>query len=173
MAFSLYSATVPSFRQILKAVSGLVDKAEAFCAEKGLAPETIIQARLAEDMHPFAYQVKSTAVHSVGAFEGVRKGVFSPDTTASPDTFAGLKEKMADADAVLSSLDPEDINRLEGGDMRFEAGSLRLDFTAEDFLMSFSLPNFYFHATTAYDILRMKGVQIGKRDFTGRPRLRG
>ena len=162
-----------SFRQILKAVSGLVDKAEAFCAEKGLAPETIIQARLAEDMHPFAYQVKSSAVHSVGAFEGVRKGVFSPDTTASPDTFAGLKEKMADADAVLSSLDPEDINRLEGGDMRFEAGSLRLDFTAEDFLMSFSLPNFYFHATTAYDILRMKGVQIGKRDFTGRPRLRG
>ena len=64
------------------------------------------------------------------------------------------------------------MNRFEGGDVRFEAGALRLDFTAEDFLMSFSMPTFYFHATTAYDILRMKGVQIGKRDFAGKPRLK-
>ena len=172
MAFSLYSATVPSFQQILGAVSGLIDKAEAFCAEKGLAPEAIIQARLAPDMHPFAYQVKSTAVHSVGALEGVRRGVFSPDTSTPPDTFAGLKQRVAEANTLLSAVDPEDVNGLEGGDMRFEAGSLRLDFTAEDFLMSFSLPNFYFHATRAYEILRMKGVHIGKRDFAGRPRLK-
>lgn len=172
MAFSLYSATVPCFRQILGAVSGLIDKAEAFCAEKNLAPEAIIEGRLAEDMHPFAYQVKSTVVHSLGALEGVRRGVFSPDTSTPPDTFAGLKERLAEASALLSAVSPEDLNGLEGGDMRFEAGSFRLDFTAEDFLMSFSLPNFYFHATTTYDILRMKGVQIGKRDFTGRPRLK-
>lgn len=172
MAFSLYSATVPSFQQILGAVSGLIDKAEAFCIEKDLPPEQIIQARLAEDMHPFAYQVKSTAVHSVGALEGVRKGMFSPDNSTPPDTFAGLRQKVTEANASLAAVNPEDVNRLEGGDMRFEAGGFRLDFTAEDFLMSFSMPNFYFHATTAYDILRMKGLQIGKRDFAGRPRLK-
>ena len=74
MAFSLYAATVPSYRQILGAISGLLNKADAFCAEKSLAPADMIQARLAPDMLPFAYQVKSTAVHSLGAIEGVRAG---------------------------------------------------------------------------------------------------
>ena len=69
MSFSLYAATVPSYRQILGSVSDLLGKAEAFCAEKGIAPREIIEARLAEDMLPFAYQVKSTAVHSLGAIE--------------------------------------------------------------------------------------------------------
>ena len=67
MAFSLYAATIPSYQQVLGAVSGLLGTAETFCAEKGIAPEDIIKARLAEDMLPFAYQVKSTAVHSLGA----------------------------------------------------------------------------------------------------------
>ena len=172
MAFSLYSATVPSFRQMLGAVSSLIDKAEAFCMEASLAPEEVIQARLAPDMHPFAYQVKSTVVHSVGALEGVRKGVFSPDTSAPGETFAALKAAVEGADAILAAVAPEDVDGLEGGDMRFEARTYRLEFTAEDFLMSFSMPNFYFHATTVYDILRMKGVQLGKRDYLGRPRLR-
>jgi len=76
MAFSLYAATVPSYCQILGAVAGLVEKAEVYCKEKGLTPQDILQARLAADMQPFAYQVKSTVVHSLGAIEGVRKGVF-------------------------------------------------------------------------------------------------
>ena len=114
MAFSLYSATVPSFQQILASVSGLIDKAEAFCVEKDLPPEEIIQARLAEDMHPFAYQVKSTVVHSVGALEGVRKGVFSPDSSTPPDTFVGLKKRLKEATAVLAEVNPPDVNRHEG-----------------------------------------------------------
>src|SRR5580704_15842238 len=94
MAFSLYAATVPSYRQILGAVAGQLGTAETFCAEKGIAPHDIIQARLAEDMQPFAYQVKSTAVHSLGAIEGVRRGVFSPDTTRPPENFAALKTRV-------------------------------------------------------------------------------
>src|ERR1700676_4426096 len=94
MAFSLYAATIPSYQQILGAVSGLLDAAETFCAEKGIAPEDIIKARLAEDMLPFAYQVKSTAVHSLGAIEGVRRGVFSPDQTPPPDNFPALKARI-------------------------------------------------------------------------------
>ena len=96
MAFSLYAATIPSYQQVLGAVSGLLGTAEAFCAEKGIAPEDIIKARLAEDMLPFAYQVKSTAVHSLGAIEGVRRGVFSPDMTPPPESFAALKARIAE-----------------------------------------------------------------------------
>src|ERR1700719_2459130 len=94
MSFSLYAATVPSYCQILEAVGRLLGTAEAWCADKGLAPNVIIQARLADDMLPFAYQVKSTAVHSLGAIEGVRKGVFSPDQTPPPDNFPALKARI-------------------------------------------------------------------------------
>lgn len=170
MSFSLYSAIVPSYLQILESVAGLLDKAESFCSEKGLAAAQLIQARLAEDMQPFAYQVKSTAVHSLGAIVGVRRGVFSPDTTTPPESFAALKTRIAETCAGLRAIAPGEVDGFMGRDMRFSFGERHIDFRAEEFLLSFSQPNFYFHATTAYDILRWKGVQIGKRDFLGRTR---
>jgi hypothetical protein len=172
MVFSLYAATVPSYLQILQAVSGLLVKAESFCTQKGIAPQELIQARLAEDMLPFAYQVKSTAVHSLGAIEGVRKGVFSPDMTPPPETFAALKTRIAETLAALRAIDVAEVDGFLGSDMRFSFGDRRMDFTAENFLLSFSQPNFYFHATTAYAILRWKGLPIGKRDFMGKPRVK-
>jgi hypothetical protein len=171
MTFSLYAAVVPSNLQILRSMSGLIDKAEAFCREKSLSPEDIIQARLAADMLPFDYQVKSTVVHSLGAIEGVRRGVFSPDFTTPPNTFPALKARIGDTLRSLEAVDAAEIDGFIGRDMRFEAGERRLQFTAENFLLSFSQPNFYFHASTAYDLLRWKGVPIGKRDFVGRPRI--
>jgi uncharacterized protein len=172
MPFSLYAATIPSYRQILSAVGGLLNKAETFCAEKAIAPGDIVQARLAEDMLPFAYQVKSTAIHSLGAIEGVRKGVFSPDTSPPPETLAALKARIAETLAAIETIEPAEVDTFVGRDMRFVFGDRHLDFTAEDFLLSFSQPNFYFHATTTYDILRWKGVPLGKRDFMGRPRTK-
>ena len=172
MAFSLYAATVPTYLQILDAVSGFIDKAEAFCAEKGIAPPDIIQARLAEDMLPFAYQVKSTAVHSLGAIEGARKGVFSPDMTTPPDNFPALKARIAETLAALRTVEAAEVDAFVGRDMCFAFGERRIDFTAENFLLSFSQPNFYFHATTTYDILRWKGVALGKRDFLGKLRMK-
>jgi hypothetical protein len=173
MTFSLYTATIPSCLQVLDAVANLVAKAEAHGAEKGIAPEDLVQARLAEDMLPFGYQVKSTVVHSIGAIEGVRKGSFSPDMSRWPEDFAGLGALVADAIDALQAIDPAEVNGFVGQDMCFVMGERRMEFTAEDFLLSFSQPNFYFHATTAYDILRWKGVPLGKRDFIGRPRLKG
>ena len=167
MAFSLYDATVPSWQQILGSVSGLLDKAQAHCVDKQLAPAALIEARLAPDMLPFAYQVKSTVVHSIGAIRGLRKGVFSPDMTPWPDSFAGLHEMLASTLGDLAALDPAEVNAFEGRDMRFEFRGYAIEFTAENFLLSFSQPNFYFHATTAYDILRAQGLAIGKRDFMG------
>jgi hypothetical protein len=170
MAFSLYAATVPPYRQILGAVAALLVKAEVFCTEKGMVPQDIIHARFADDMQPFAYQVKSTAVHSLGAIEGVRKGVFSPDTTPPPDTFVGLKARINETLAALAAVEASEIESFIGRDMRFAFADRHIDYTAEDFLLSFSQPNFYFHATTAYDILRWKGLPIGKRDFLGQTR---
>jgi hypothetical protein len=172
MSFSLYAATIPSFQQILGAVSGLLDKAEAFCAEKGVAPQELIQTRLAADMFPLAYQIKSTAVHSLGAIEGIRKGVFSPDTTAPPETFDALKARIAETLTALEKIDSAEIDGFLGRDVRFAFGNNYRDYAAENFLLSFSLPNFYFHATTAYDILRWKGMPIGKRDFMGKTRTK-
>ena len=170
MAFSLYTAVVPTYLQILESLSAWLDKAEAFCAEKKLAPEQILEARLADDMHPFAYQVKSAAVHSLGAIEGVRRGVFSPDMTKPPESFAALKTRVTAARADLEAVAPGEVDGFVGRDMRFSFGEKHIDFRAEDFLLSFSQPNFYFHAATAYDILRWKGVPVGKRDFLGRMR---
>ncbi len=172
MALSLYDATIPSYRQILGAVSGLLDTAERFCQDGKMAPAELIQARLIADMLPFAYQVKSAAVHSLGAIEGVRRGVFSPDMTPPPDSFAGLKAKIAEAIAGLEAVEPAEVERFIGRDMRFSLGERHIEFTAESFLLSFSQPNFYFHATTAYDILRSKGVPIGKRSFMGKLRAK-
>lgn len=170
MALTLYAAVVPSYLQILGSMSRLVTKAEAHCQDHGLDPETILGAQLADDMLPFAYQIKSTAVHSIGAIEGVRQGVFSPDTASPSKTFAGLAEQLAETISKLEALDPVEVESFIGRDMRFQFGDHSMDFTAEDFLLSFSQPNFYFHATTAYDILRMKGLTIGKRDYNGRVR---
>jgi hypothetical protein len=172
MAFSLYEATIPSYRQILESVFGLLNTAEVFCSENRLPHDAIIKARLADDMQPFAYQVKSTAVHSLGAIEGVRRGRFSPDSTDPPATFAALKKRVADTLVSIEALEPTEVDAFLGREMRFSFGDRHLDFTAENFLLSFSQPNFYFHATTAYDILRWKGVRIGKRDFTGKLRTK-
>ena len=169
MPLSLYDAIVPSYRQIIAATSALVDKAAAHETDDA----TLIEARLAPDMLPFGYQVKAVAEHSQGAIEGVRAGVYSPSMAPWPDSFAGLKAKLADADAFLAALDPAEIEGFIGQDMRFEFKDRRMPFTAEGFLLSFAQPNFYFHAATAYDILRAQGLAIGKRDFMGMPRIKG
>src|SRR6202795_2057249 len=114
MSFSLYAATVPCYCQILESVGRLLGTAEAWCADRGVAPNDIIDARLAEDMLPFAYQVKSTAVHSLGAIEGLRKGVFSPDMTPPPQAFPALRAKIADTLAALEALDPLEIDAYVG-----------------------------------------------------------
>lgn len=172
MSISLYAVVVPAFQQTLGAIRGLLDKAETFCAQKGLPATDLIQARLAADMLPFAYQVKSTVVHSVNAIEAAKVGTFSPDVSTPPQTFADLKQQVEGALTALSRFSPAEIEALVGRDAAFVFRDTRLPFRAEDFLMSFSLPNFYFHAATAYDILRWKGVEIGKRDFMGRLRLK-
>ncbi|QLC25336.1 DUF1993 domain-containing protein [Parasphingopyxis algicola] len=172
MAFSLYDAIIPGNLQIIGSVDALVDKAGAFCGESGRMEEDFIQARLIDDMLPFAYQVKAVAEHSLGAIEGVRAGNYTPDTSAPPDSFAALKAKLAAAAEALEGIDRAEVDGFVGQDMQFSFGEMVIPFTAENFLLSFAQPNFYFHATTAYDIMRAEGVSIGKRDFLGQLRIK-
>jgi hypothetical protein len=172
MSLSLYDASVANYLQILGAVGGFLDKGLAHFRETGIDPETIVEAKLAADMLPLRFQIISVARHSLGAIEGVRDGVFSPPSMKTPYDFAGLQGLVAQTRESLSGWTPEAVNALGGKDVIFAIGDRKLPFTAEDFLMSFSLPNFYFHATTAYDILRTNGVPLGKRDFMGRLKLK-
>lgn len=173
MPVSLHTATVGTFLQILPAIGGLVDKAEEHCKANGLPAETLADARLAPDMWSFAKQVTLCAHHSAGAIAGVHAGVFSPDMAPAPLDFPPLRQIIADAIAELRRADPTALDGINGRDMRFEFGDRRMDFTVEDFLLTFTLPNFYFHATTAYGVLRAQGLTIGKMDFIGAIRLKG
>ncbi|HYD24697.1 MAG TPA: DUF1993 domain-containing protein [Croceibacterium sp.] len=164
MPLSLHAAVVPSWLQILGAGRNWLDKA----AGSGIPEAELVEARLIEDMFPFAYQVKSMAVHSQGAIEALRQGLFSPNFgEALPQTLAEMRERLDGAVAVLESVAEDELEGFVGRPMRFEIGAKRLDFTAEDFLLSFSQPNFYFHASMAYGILRAKGLDIGKIDYLG------
>jgi hypothetical protein len=171
MSFSLYDAVVPSTLQILGALDQVLKKAKSFCDERGLPEAEMIDARLAQDMYPLGYQVKSCVVHSIGAIEGARAGSVSPDWSAWPTDFEGLGRALQGASAALSALDRNTVDQLTGADMKFVAGEHNLPFNGANFLLSFSQPNFYFHATTAYAILRAQGVNLGKRDFLGALRI--
>ena len=172
MPLSLHAAYVPSALQMLGTARHLVDTAEKWCGENGVPEAEISGARIIEDMLPWCYQVKCVAEHTQGAIEGVRAGVYSPDLNPPPSTFDALREKLSGAKNVMEALSEDDMEAFMGQPMRFEFKDRRMDFDAEDFLLSFSQPNIYFHCATAYDILRMKGVPVGKGDFMGRVRIK-
>ncbi|MBR1092543.1 DUF1993 domain-containing protein [Bradyrhizobium manausense] len=173
MAFSLYDATVANYLQILGAVSGFLDKSLTHFRETNIDPAKVVESRLAADMLPLRFQIVSLAHHSRGAMEAAKNGVFMPPAGKTDLDYAGLQALVAEARNKLSELTPEAVNALGGRDLVFKLGERALPFTAEGFLMSFSLPNFFFHATTAYDILRHEGAPLGKRDFLGRLKLKG
>lgn len=169
MPLSLHAATVPSKLQILGAGLGWLDKAES----AGIDEAELLEARLIDDMLPFAYQVKAMAVHSRGAIEGVRAGVFRPKIGEPlPSSLDELRGLLAGAIEFLNGVTEDEMEGFIGQDMRFEIGDKRLPFSAEDFLLTFSQTNFYFHSVTAYGVLRAKGVAVGKLDYLGALRIK-
>lgn len=168
MPISLYDATIPSMLQILGSGQTWLDKAEA----SGMGDDELTKACLIGDMLPFPYQVKSMAIHSRGAIEAVRAGVFSPDFGDPPPTAEAMRRNLGEAENFLKALSIGEIDSFIGQDMRFEFKEKIVPFTAENFLLSFAQPNFYFHATTAYGILRSKGVKLGKLDYLGQLRAK-
>ena len=174
MTISLYDITVGQYLQIVGAAAGFLDRGLKHCTDEGSNPDDLVGQRLVGDMLPLSFQVSSIAHHSIGAIEAVQSGVFT--ATGGPamaETYADLIKTIADTEAALKALTPEAVNALAGKDVVFEFGAMKMPFTAEGFLLSFSLPNFYFHASTAYDVLRANGVPLGKRYFLGQLKLKG
>ena len=172
MPIPLYDVSVASFLQVLGGVAGFLDKGLAHCQANGIDLHQVVETRLHPDMLPFRFQVIAVAHHSLGAMQGAKAGLFKPPSGPMDQDYAGLQKLVADAREGLKALSRESVDALQGKDVTFQMGDFKMPFTAEGFLMSFSLPNLHFHATTAYDILRMKGVPLGKRDYMGPPRLK-
>jgi hypothetical protein len=172
MATSLYELTIPTYLQTVVATEGFLAKGLAHCQATGVDPQTLVETRLFHDMHPLRFQVVSVAHHSLGALDGIKTGAFGPPSGPAPQDYAGLQQLIAETRKGLEALTPDMVNASEGGDVIFKLGEFKIPFTTENFVLSFSLPNFHFHAATAYDILRMNGVALGKRDFLGQLRMK-
>lgn len=172
MTISLYDATVANYIQTATAVAGFLDRGLAHCTDNGLDPETLVETRLFDDMLPLRFQIVSVHHHSVDAIDGSKAGAFGPPTDRRAHDYAGLQALVAETLTTLKAIPREEVEALQGKEVVFQAGSVKIPFVAENFLLSFSLPNFYFHAATAYDILRSKGVPLGKRDFMGPMRMK-
>ena len=172
MSLSLYDAIVPSYRQILGSVQTILEKGAQHYESRGLKPDDLLAEGIHSDMLPLPFQLHSVMHHSLGALEGVRRGEFGPPSKLEDLDYAGFQAKLAETAQTLAAMKAEQVNGWEGKDVVFKLGEMSMPFTAEGFLFSFSKPNLYFHATTAYNILRMKAVPLGKRDFLGQMQMK-
>ncbi|WP_284124953.1 DUF1993 domain-containing protein [Parerythrobacter aestuarii] len=174
MSLTLYDAFVPSCQQILGGMAGVIDKAEAHCGESGCEASELIEAKLADNMWNLPWHVRSVWAHSAYVISLLPTGEFSPDFTELPQDWDAMRAKLKRTQDELAAVTPEQLEAIADKTIGFVLGGKRLmEFTGQNFLLSFSQPNFYFHATTFYDILRMKGVPLGKRDYLGTPRIIG
>lgn len=165
MSLSLYDVSVPVFRQYLGGLSGVLAKAAAHCAANNIAEADITGFRLYEDMQPFTFQVIQSIAHSAGATANLQKETYP--RAEGLDTLAGCKTAVDMAVAYLDGVKPEELPTDPVAEVVLTTPRGAMTFTARNYLFTFAYGNFFFHVTTAYDILRHKGVVIGKRDFLG------
>ena len=161
---TLYEQTVPVFIRNLTAIGKVLAKGEAFAAEKRIDPKDLLEARLIADMAPLTAQIQRMSDSAKGL--AVRLG--GVENVAMPDeekTFADLQARIAKTIAFLEKVPADAMNGKEGAPVELVTPDQTFTFTGESYVATFTLPNFYFHMTTAYALLRMKGVPIGKLDF--------
>ena len=167
MSLSMYDASVTVFLHNLKQLSHLLDKGLAHAQAAGIDPATLVQASLAEDMRPLSFQVQSASDASKLAVVRLT-GVAAPSFADTETTFEELQARIANTRGWLQGVPREAFEGSEERAFTMRAGATELAFVGRAYLLHFALPNFFFHVTTAYDILRHKGVPIGKRDYLGR-----
>jgi len=168
MALSMYQASVPVFIHYLTAFAKILDKAAAHAAARKIDPAVLAGMRLAPDMFPFAQQVRSATDHALRVGGGL-SGLEAPKLADGDATFDQLKERIAKTVAFLKGLKPAQIDGTEEKEVTLTLGGKPRPFKGQALLVDFALPNFYFHVTTAYAILRHAGVEIGGRDYMGLP----
>jgi len=166
MTLSMYQASVPVFLRTLAALAGILDKAAAHAAQRKIEPSVLLNARLFPDMFAFVRQVQLAADFAKGASARLA-GIDVPKFADTESTFDELQARIAKTVDFLKTLTPAQIDGSENRDITIPLGGQPQSFKGQPYLLHFALPNFFFHATTAYDILRHCGVEVGKRDFIG------
>lgn len=168
MKISMYLASAPRFANTLGNLSAILDKAQAHAEAKKIDPAALIACRLFPDMFPFSRQVQSASDTAKGAVARLA-GVEIPKFEDTEQTFPELKARIAKTIDFIKSIRPEQIDGSEDKEIVLKLGSREVRFTGIQYLLGHAQPNFYFHVTTAYNILRHCGVEIGKRDYIGTP----
>ncbi len=173
MSLSLYDAVIRTYLQFLPGVDQCLERGRAQCAATNRDVDELVACRIFPDMLPLHFQIVTLVHMSAGAVTAARKGTFgAPDLTLAFD-YAGLQNHAREALGMIEALEPAEVDGWAGREVTFRAGDVTLPFVAEDFFLSFAVPHFYFHTTTAYDILRKEGAPLGKADFLGTVRTRG
>ncbi|MFZ6654606.1 DUF1993 domain-containing protein [Undibacterium sp. TJN19] len=167
MSISMYAASVPVLNQMLDSMSDVLSKAEAHATAKNIAPEAYLQARLFPDMFPLVRQVQIGADFAKG-IAGRLAQVDLPSYEDNEQTFAELQARIAKTKAFIATLDAAKFEGSEGRDVVLRPGTPKeKTFSGTAYLFSYGLPQFFFHVTTTYAILRHNGVDLGKKDFMG------
>ncbi len=166
MSLSLYQISVPSMLRQLRALSAILDKAGAYASEHKFAPSALLQARLYPDMYDFIQQVRAVTEMAMGGAARLAN-VEVPKMDDTEASFDELKARLAKTIAFLESVKPGQIDGREDADVAIPMGRETRTLKALAYLQGFVMPNLYFHAATAYSLLRHNGVPIGKRDFIG------
>ena len=166
MTISMYSVSVPLFQRSLTALGKVLEKGAAFAEARQIDPSVLLQSRLAPDMFPLVRQVQSASDAAKGAAARLA-GVENPKFADEETTFPQLQDRIARTLGFLGGFTPAQIDGSEARDvvLKFRTGDVH--FTGQSYLIGFAIPNFLFHCTTAYAILRHNGVDVGKRDFLG------
>lgn len=167
MTITLYQASVPQFVQTLGALSAMLDKAEAYAAEKKIDPAVLLGMRLHPTMWPLSRQIQAASATAVrcGAY---LSGKTPPAMEDTEKTFGELKVRVSTAIEFLNALKPAEIDGQEARDITVKMGANEMKFKGLNFLQWFAIPNFMFHTTAAYAILRQSGLDLAKRDFLGK-----
>lgn len=167
MTISLYAASVPVFQQMLNAMSDVLKKAEAHATEKNIDQNAFLQARLYPDMFPLIRQVQIAVDFAKGVSARLAE-VELPKYDDSETTFAELQALIAKVLAFIGEIKPEQINGKEGIEIVTRPGTPKEKrFSGQAYLLTYGLPQFFFHVTTTYALLRHNGVEVGKRDYMG------
>jgi uncharacterized protein len=165
MTLSIYDAAFPPVMRMLGSLSAILDKAAEHCAARKIDPAVLLNYRIAPDMFPLARQVQVVTDHAKGMAARLG-GVEVPGFEDTETTFEELKARLAKTLDFVGSITPAQVAGAEDREIVLKLRT-EMRFNGRDYTFGFMLPNFYFHATTAYDILRHAGVDIGKRDFMG------
>ncbi len=168
MSISMYAASVPMLKQLLRNLDAILGKAEAHAREKNIDPAALLQARLYPDMLPLTTQVQIASDNAKGIAARLA-GIDIPSFADTEQTFEELRARIAKTLDFLDTIKPDQVNGSEDREVVvFKGSPFEMQLLGQNYLIHFGLPNFLFHVTTAYDILRHNGVEIGKADFIGK-----